>query len=95
MPAPEREPELPEQDVDLAGVVGADLDEVEGRRFGDGGQPHRRVGPESQSDGEATMSSTQVSERRAWRAVRATSVCRKMSLKTSSESGPSYPARRT
>ena len=32
MPAPEGEPELPQQDVDLAGVLGTHLDEVEGRR---------------------------------------------------------------
>ena len=46
MPAAEGEPELPEQDVDLTGVVGADLDEVEGGRFGHSGQPHDRVGAE-------------------------------------------------
>ncbi len=44
MPPPEGEPELPEQDVDLTGVVGTHLDEVEGGRFGHRRQPHDRVG---------------------------------------------------
>ena len=42
-----------------------------------------------------TRSSSQVRDRRAWRAVLPTSVCRKTSLNTSRDSGPSYPVRRT
>ena len=95
MPAPEGEPELPEQDVDLTGVVRTHLDEVERRRLGHRGQRAGGSATEPHGTSEATRFSTQVSERRAWRAVRATSVWRKMSLKTSSDSGPSYPARRT
>ena len=44
MPAPEGESQLPEQDVDIPGVVGSDLDEVERRRLGDRRQPGRGVG---------------------------------------------------
>ena len=40
----EREPELLEEDVDLTGVLGADLDEVEPFGLRDPGQRCRRVG---------------------------------------------------
>ena len=68
--AAEREAELAEQHVDLAGVVGADLHEVEASG-GDRGQ--RRAGPR-RAGGPRDQSSSQMSERRACTAVRTTSV---------------------
>ena len=88
MVAAEREAELGKHDLDRVGVFGLDLDEVEARRL-----------VERQQSGEAAVrasnwaarSSRNDSERKACTAVRVTSVCRKMSLNTSSDSGPAYP----
>ena len=84
----EREAELAEEYVDLAGVLGLHLHEVEGGRLSDVGQPGGLVGTPVARPRCATWSSCHVSERCAWSAVRRTSVCRKTSLKTSRDNGP-------